>query len=180
MSEALKLGISRYMLYSLRDKGVLERISRGIYRLSELSALSDPDLVVVSSRFPRAVICLISALSFHNITTQIPHEVSIAIPKTMRIPVLDYPPIKVHRLSFETYEAGIEEHMIDGVSIKIYDPEKTIVDCFRFRNKIGMDVVLEGLNFYRKRKKLNLNKISKYAKLCRVESVMQPYLEAII
>ncbi len=180
MSEALKLGISRYMLYSLRDKGIIECISRGIYRLSELSALSDPDLVVVSSRFPRAVICLISALSFHNITTQIPHEISIAIPKAMRIPSIDYPPIKVHRLSFDTYEAGIEEHIIDEVPIKIYNPEKTIVDCFRFRNKIGMDVVLEALNLYRRRKKLNLIKISKYAKICRVENIMQPYLEATI
>lgn len=180
MSEAMALGITRYMLYSLRDKGVIEPVSRGLFRLTELPDLSEPDLVIVSARFPKAVICLLSALAFHEMTTQIPHEVSIAIPKTMRIPALDYPPIKVHRLSEAPYEIGIEEHQIDGVPIKIYDPEKTLVDCFRFRNKIGLDVTLEALKLYRERKPLNLLKISKYARICKVEKVMRPYLEFII
>jgi len=114
MSEAIKLGISRYMLYSLRDKGVIEQISRGIYRLAELPPISNPDLVTVSLRFPNAVICLISALAYHEITTQIPHEVSIAVPRNSRIPSLDFPPIRGHRFSNASYKAGIVEDRIDG------------------------------------------------------------------
>ena len=178
MSEAIRMGISRYMLYSLRDKGVIEQISRGIYRLAELPELSNPDLVTVSLRFPKAVICLISALSFHDITTQIPHVISVAIQRGARIPVLNYPPVQACRFSVKSYIAGIEEHIIDGVPVRIYNPEKTLVDCFKFRNKIGMDIVLEALKLYRTRMKFDLKKILRYAKICRVEKVIRPYLEA--
>jgi len=180
MSEAIKLGISRYMLYSLRDKGVIEQISRGIYRLAELPPISNPDLVTVSLRFPNAVICLISALAYHEITTQIPHEVSIAVPRNSRIPSLDFPPIRGHRFSNASYKAGIVEDRIDGVTIKIYSPEKTLADCFKFRNKIGMDVVLEALKLYRIRKRFDADELLKYARICRVEKVMRPYLEATV
>jgi predicted transcriptional regulator of viral defense system len=144
MSEAIKYGITRYMLYSLRDKGIIERVSRGIYRLVELPPISNPDLVTVSLRFPNAVICLVSALAYHDITTQIPHAVSVAIPKDSRMPSLEHPPIQVHKFSKEAYKSGLEEHLIDGVPVKVYNPEKTLADCFKFRNKIGMDVVLEA------------------------------------
>ena len=154
MSEAIEYGITRYMLYSLRDKGVIEQVSRGIYRLVELPPISDPDLVTVSLRFPNAVICLISALAYHDITTQIPHAVSVAVQRNSRIPSLDYPPIQAHRFSNKAYDSGIEEHLIDGVSVKIYSPEKTLADCFKFRNKIGMDVVLEALKLYRDTKEV--------------------------
>ena len=180
MSEAIKLGISRYMLYSLREKGVIEQISRGIYRLAELPPISNPDLVTVSLRFPNAVICLISALAYHEITTQIPHEVSIAVPRNSRIPSLDFPPIRGHRFSNASYKAGIVEDRIDGVTIKIYSPEKTLADCFKFRNKIGMDVVLEALKLYRIRKRFDADELLKYARICRVEKVMRPYLEATV
>ncbi|MBW2247022.1 MAG: type IV toxin-antitoxin system AbiEi family antitoxin domain-containing protein [Deltaproteobacteria bacterium] len=180
MSEALAHGITRYMLYSLRDKGIIEQVSRGVYRLVELTPLSNPDLVTVSLRFPNAVICLISALSYHNITTQIPHTVSVAVSRDSRIPSLDYPPIQAHRFSDEAYNSGIENHAIDGVSVKIYNPEKTLADCFKFRNKIGMEVVLEALKLYRSRQQFNLEKLLKYAEVCRVRKVMMPYLEATI
>jgi len=180
MSDAIKHGISRYMLYSLRDKGVIEQVSRGIYRLVELPPISNPDLVTVSLRFPSAVICLVSALAYHEITTQIPHEVSVAVPRDSRMPSLDYPPIRAHRFSNASYKSGILEHRIDGVPVKIYTPEKTLTDCFKFRNKIGMDVVLEALKLYKTRNKFNLGELLKYARICRVEKVMLPYLEVTI
>jgi len=180
MSEAIAHGITRYMLYSLRDKGIIEQVSRGVYRLMELPPISNPDLVTISLRFPNAVICLISALSYHNITTQIPHVVSVAVPRDSRIPSLDYPPIQTHRFSDEAYNAGIENHVIDGAHVKIYNPEKTLADCFKFRNKIGMEVVLEALKLYRSRQKFNLEKLLTYAEVCRVKNIMTPYLEATI
>jgi predicted transcriptional regulator of viral defense system len=180
MSEALAHGITRYMLYSLRDKGIIEQVSRGVYRLAELPPMSNPDLVTVSLRFPNTVVCLISALSYHNITTQIPHVVSVAVPRGARIPSLDYPPLQAHRFSNEAYKVGVENHTIDGVSVKIYTPEKTVADCFKFRNKLGMDVVIEALRLYRSRRRFNLEKLLKYAEVCRVKNIMMPYLEATI
>ena len=180
MSEAIEHGITRYMLYSLRDKGIIEQISRGVYRLVELPPVSNPDLVTVALRYPNAVVCLISALSFHEITTQIPHEVSIAIPRDSHSPSLEYPPLLVHRFTDQAYQAGIEEHQIDGVTVKVYGPEKTLADCFKFRNKIGMDIVLEALKLYKGRKKFDHRKILEYAKICRVDKIVHPYLEASI
>jgi len=180
MSEAIEQGITRYMLYSLRDKGVIEQISRGIYRLVDLPPVSNPDLVTVALRYPNAVVCLISALSFHEITTQIPHEVSIAIPRNSHPPSLEYPPLLVHRFTDQAYQTGIEEHQIDGTTVKVYSPEKTLADCFKFRNKIGMDVVLEALKLYRSRRRFDHKKILEYAKVCRVDKVVRPYLEASI
>ena len=180
MSDAIKYGLSRYMLYSLRDKGVIEQISRGIYRLVELPSISNPDLVTVSLRFPNAVICLVSALAYHDITTQNPHEVSAAVPRNSRVPSLDYPPIQAHRFSAAAYNAGIDEHRIDEVPVKIYTIEKTLADCFKFRNKIGMDIVLEALKLYKARKKFDIGELLKYASICRVETVIRPYLEAMV
>jgi predicted transcriptional regulator of viral defense system len=180
MSEAIANGITRYMLYSLRDKGIIEQVSRGFYRLVELPPISNPDLVTVSLRFPNAVICLISALSYHNITTQIPRVVSVAVPRDSRIPSLDYPPVQAHRFSNDAYNSGIENHSLDGVPVKIYTPEKTLTDCFKFRNKIGMDVVIEALKLYRSRQQFNLEKLLTYAEVCRVKNIMTPYLEATI
>jgi predicted transcriptional regulator of viral defense system len=180
MSEAVDRGITRYMLYSLRDKGVVEPISRGVYRLVELPPISNPDLLPIAMRYPNTVVCLISALSFHEITTQIPHEVSLAVPRRSRAPSIDYPPLVVHRFTDEAYKAGIEEHDIDGAKIKVYSPEKTLADCFKFRNKVGMDVVLEALKLYKNRRKFDHKKILEYARICRVEKIMRPYLEASI
>ena len=179
MSEAISLGLNRYDLYSLRDRGVIERMSRGLYRLADLPAIGNPDLVLISLRVPQAVICLVSALSWHGITTQIPHAVSLAVPRHARLPSLDYPPLHTHRFSQESFEIGIESHTIDGVQVRIYSAEKSIADSFKFRTKLGMDVVLEALQLYRSRKKFNPSKLLKFARSCRVENIMRPYLEAV-
>lgn len=178
MSEAIHYGISRYSLYKMRDNGILEQVSRGIYRLVELPPINYPDLVTVSLRFPKSVVCLISALSYHGITTQIPHEVNVAVRRDTRMPSLDYPPVHAYKFSTEAYEAGIVEHQIDGTIVKIYNAEKTLADCFKYRNKLGMDLVLEALKLYRSQKKFNMNKLLKYARVCRVDKVMRSYLEA--
>ncbi len=180
MSEAISYGISRYTLYKMRDHGIIEQVSRGIYRLMNLPTISNPDLVVVGLRFPNAVICLISALSYHGITTQIPHDISVAVPRNARMPSLESPPLRAYKFSDEAFRAGIEIHQIDNVSVQIYNQEKTLADCFKYRNKLGMDVVLEALKLYRTQQKYNLNNLLKYARVCRVEKVMKPYLEATL
>lgn len=180
MNEAIKRGISRYMLYKLRNKGIIEQISRDVYRLKDLPPIGNPDLVTISLRFPNSVICLVSALAFHGITTQIPHSVSVAIHRGSRPPSLDYPPVQPHQFSKKAYTSGIEMFQIDGVPVKIYNIEKTLADCFKFRNKIGMDIVLEALKLYRERKTIHLTKLIKYGKIGRINTVMRPYLEVPI
>ncbi len=178
--DAIQAGIHPRTLYQLRDSGKLENLSRGVYRLANQEQASDPDLVIVAKRVPQAVICLVSALAYHDITTQIPHVVSIALPKGAETPRVDYPPISVHRFSEAALKEGVETHQIDGVSIRVYCPEKTLADCFKFRNKLGMDIVLEALKLYKMRKTFNLEKLIMYAKVCRVEKIMRPYLEATL
>ncbi|HLQ25474.1 MAG TPA: type IV toxin-antitoxin system AbiEi family antitoxin domain-containing protein [Acidiferrobacterales bacterium] len=180
MSDAIARGITRYMLYSLRDRGVIEPVTRGVYRLVEMPPISNPDLVTVSLRFPNAVICLISALAYHGITTQIPHEVSVAVSRDARLPSLDSPPVRAHKFSDAAFKAGVDTHRIDGAMVRIYSAEKTLADCFKYRNKIGMDVVLEALKLYKTRRKFSLGELLKYARICRVENVMTPYLEATV
>jgi predicted transcriptional regulator of viral defense system len=179
-AEALTAGIHPRSLYQLRDSGVLEQLSRGLYRLADAAPLSNPDLLTVAKRVPQGIICLVSALSFHELTTQIPRSVSIAMPMGAETPRLDYPPITVHRISGQALTDGVEEHRIDGVPVKIYNPEKTLADCFKFRNKIGMDVVLEALKLYRTRRKPDRQQLLRYAAICRVEKIMRPYLEAML
>jgi len=178
-SEAVALGIHPRTLYRLRDENRLVAISRGLYRLADLPELSDPDLVSVATRVPQAVICLISALAFHEITTEIPHEVSIALPRTVKRPRLDHPPLRVFWFSGESLTEGIEEHKIDRVKVRVYGPEKTVADCFKFRNKIGLDVAIEALKLCRERKGATPRKLLHYARICRVERIMRPYLEAL-
>ena len=179
-AQALKLGIHPETLYAMRDSGTLEMISRGVYRLSDSPPLSNPDLVTVATRIPGGVICLISALSYHEITTQIPHEIHVALPRGAEEPRLDYPPIKTYRFTGEAFTAGVDTHDIDSVSVRIYSPEKTLADCFKFRNKVGLDTVIEAVRFYRERKSINVEDLLHYATICRVNKIMRPYLEAIL
>lgn len=178
--EAIAAGIHPRMLYEMRDKGIVERLSRGVYRLSELKPLGDPDLVSVMLRIPKGVVCLVSALAFYKITTQIPHQVYIAIDRNSRPPNIEFPPIRVFRFTGEAYASGIEIHESEGIQLKIYNPEKTIADCFKYRNKIGLDVALEALKRYRERAGFSVDKLIHFARVCRVEKVMRPYLEALI
>lgn len=180
MSEALAAGLSRYRLYRMLDDGVLERVSRGVYRLAELPAISDPDLAVVALRVPRAVVCLVSALAFHDLTTQVPHAVWIALPRGVDTPRLDHPPLSVHRFAPDAFEAGVEIHELDGVEVKVYGAEKTLADVFKFRNQVGLDVVLEALELYAGRRRRDVEALLEYARICRVERVMRPYLEALL
>jgi predicted transcriptional regulator of viral defense system len=183
---ALRSGVSRRTLYDMAQANALERLSRGLYRLADAGEFSghpgplDPDLVAVASGVPGAVVCLISALAFHELTTQIPHEVYLAVAAHSRRPRLEYPPIRVFWFGAEAFAAGVETHMMDGVVGRIYSVEKTLADCFKFRNKVGLDVALEALQYYRDRHQTNVEKLLHYARICRVQRVMWPYLEALL
>ena len=177
-SQAVKMGINQHTLIGMYEEGILVREARGLYRLADLPPLSNPDLVHVASRVPESVICLISALNFHNLTTQIPYRVYIALPQKTKAPKLDFPPLDLVYLSQKPYFAGIEEHFIDGVVVKIYNREKTVSDCFKFRNKIGKDVALEALKDYLRLPDRQINLLLEYARINRVENIMRPYLEA--
>jgi predicted transcriptional regulator of viral defense system len=177
---ALKAGIHPRTLYQLRDSGCLEQISRGVYRLAAQTPVSDPDLFTVAARIPQGVICLVSALAIHQITTQIPRAVEIALPRGAESPRLDYPPIAIHRFSAASFNAGIEVCEIDGIPLRVYDPEKTIADCCKFRHQLGLDVFLEALALYQQRKRANFALILEYAQICRVGTAIRPYLEAML
>lgn len=180
MSEAIKLGIHRRELYQLRDQGDLEVVSRGLYRLADMPDPSLPDFIPVSKKIPNGVICLISALAFHEITTQIPHFVYVALPSQTHKPVISYPPMRFFWYNEKLLKTGVEEHLIDGCPIRIFNVEKTLVDCVKFRNKIGMDVVLEALKMYWRRGKTNLDLLFEYAKIYRIEKILKPIMETIV
>ena len=179
-SQALRLGIHPRTLYALRDEAKLERMERGLYRLAHSKPLGNPDLVTVALKVPKGVVCLISALAFHRMTTQIPHAVYLAIPANDQAPALQYPPLRLFWYSKAVYKNGIEQEKLDGTQIRVYSPEKTLADCFKYRNKLGIDVCVEALNLYRRRGRMKMDLIERYAKLCRVERVMRPYLESIL
>ena len=179
-SEALKAGIHPRTLYAMRDAGLVEMLSRGLYRLANLPPLTHPDLVVIAKRVPYGVVCLISALAFHEITTQVPHEVYIAIPRGARPPRIDHPPVRVFRFSEPTFSAGIERPEVDNIRLKVYCPEKTLADCFRHRNTIGVDVVIEALRIYGERKRIRISELLRFSRICGVEHSMRPYLEALL
>ena len=179
MSDALRAGVSRRTLYRLRDQGVIEPLSRGVYRLASLPALTEPDLVTVATRVPEGVICLISALAFHGLTTQIPRAVDVAVPRGTEPPRLDYPPINLYWRSGPAFEEGIVEHRLDGQRVRIYSPEKSVADIFQYRNKLGLDVALEALKTWRAGRGANTQRLLDSARACRVERAIRPYLEAI-
>jgi len=172
-------GIQPRTLYQMRDDGLLVQEGRGLYRLADEQIWRDPDLALVSLRIPKGVICLISALYFHQVTTQIPHEVYVALPKDSEKPRIQHPPTRFFRISPEPFKAGIEKYTIDNVDVKVYSVAKTIADCFKFRNKIGMDVALEALQEGLRQKRCAPEQILRFARINRVERIMLPYLEAL-
>ena len=179
-TEALHYGIQPRTLYKMRDQKIIEQLARGLFRLSGIAALSHQDLVIVAKKFPKSIICLLSALDFHGITSQIPRQVHMACKQNWHHPEIGYPPLKIFRFSETSFNSGVEKYIVDGVNIKIYSPEKTVVDCFKFRNKIGLDVAIEALKFYwQKNKNPNIQLLLKYAKACRVDKIIRPYLEAL-
>ena len=181
-SQAINLGIAPPTLYKLRDRGLITEVARGIYRFTEAPALSNPDFATVALRYPQAVIALISALSRYGLTTQIPQYVYLALPQGTKRPTVDYPPLKIVWLSPGIYEAGIETIHIGPVVVNIYDREKTICDCFKFRSKVGEDVALEALKAYLDQpdSRWDLRKLMRYARLDQVEKLMTPYLKALL
>jgi predicted transcriptional regulator of viral defense system len=180
-SEAIRLGIHPRKLYALRDSGEIEQVGRGLYRLSTAPPLTSPDLVPIAIRIPRGVICLISALSHHGLTTQIPHAVDFALPSHAQVPRIDGVPLRVFWYSEPSFSAGIEVVMIDKVPVRVYSSEKTIADCFKYRNKIGLDVAIEALRAYRERtRKPDFQTLARFARIDRVDKIMRPYLEAML
>jgi predicted transcriptional regulator of viral defense system len=177
--EALRLGIHPRTLYSLRDSGKLEQISRGVYRLTSAPPVTNPDWVPIALRVPAAVICLVSALSHHRLTTQVPHTIDIALESHAQAPKIDLP-IRVFWFSEPLFSTGVEIVKIDRVPIRIYSAEKTVVDCFKYRNKIGIDIAIEALKLYRERmRKPDFQTITEFAEPSRVNRIMRPYLEAL-
>src|SRR5579863_4347212 len=179
-SQALVRGIHPATLYSLVEEGQLMRLARGLYRLASTQEFSNPDLAVVAAKAPDAVVCLISALSFHGITTQVPRVVHLAVPRGRYAGLrMRTPPVTIYRFDAATFEQGIEVHRIDGVPIRIYNVARTIVDCFKYRNKLGLDVAVEALRFARVRMRISNREILPFAHLLRLERVMAPYLESV-
>jgi predicted transcriptional regulator of viral defense system len=180
MANAIQAGIHRTTLYAMRDAGLVEQLSRGLYRLADAPPLANPDLVTVARRVPRGVVCLISALALHDLTTQIPHEVYLAIPRDSEPPRVDYPPIRVFRFASQAFAAGIETRDMDGTKVRVYSREKTLADCFKYRNKIGLDTAVEALKRYKQQGRINADVLTRFAQTCRVANVMRPYLEAVL
>lgn len=179
-AEALQLGIHPRTLYAMRDSGVLERLDRGLYRLAELPPLSNPDLVVVALKIPDGVICLVSALAFHELTTVIPPAVDVALLTGSRRPRLHHPPLHIFWFSDPAWSAGAETYRVDEVPVRIYNPAKSVADMFKFRHKLGLDIALEALKLYREHDTFDVGELLRYARVCRVEEVIRPYLEALL
>lgn len=174
------IGISRNYLYKLHKEGRLERTATGLYVLPEAPVTEHSPLAEVAKRVPHAIVCLISALSFHEITTQIPHEIWLTIPRGAWRPRMDYPPLNLTHVSGAAYTFGVQEHTINGVSAKIYSPAKTVADCFKFRNKVGLDVAIEALREAWRSRAAAMDELVEAAQINRVSKIMRPYLEAVV
>ena len=171
-------GIARAQLYSLLNKGLVARQARGLYVVSEHPHTAEHALAQVAKRVPAGVLCLLTALRFHGLTTQNPAEVWIALPEKARKPRLDYPRLRVARFSGKALTEGIELHRLEGVEARIYSAAKTVADCFKYRNKIGIDVAVEALRDFNRRYRGGATELARFARICRVTRIMQPYLDA--
>jgi predicted transcriptional regulator of viral defense system len=172
-------GISPTHLQRLYERGLLIRSGRGVYLPIDAPIDANATLREVALRVPSGVVCLLSALQFHGLTTQLPHKIWIAIPLRAHNPHLDYPPIRVVHMNDDVFSAGIEEAQIGKTGVRVYGPAKTVADCFKFRNKIGLDVALEALRDCWQNKRATVDELWRYAQICRVANVMRPYLESV-
>lgn len=173
------LGIARESLLRLYRQGLLVRPARGIYSLAETAVTEQHSLAVVAKLVPQCVVCLLSALRFHDLTTQDPHEVWIAIDFKAHKPIIASPAIRVVRFSGPALLEGAAAHQIEGVPVNVYGAAKTVADCFKYRHKIGIDVAIEALRDALRSRKATVDEIHRFARICRVANVMQPYLEAV-
>ncbi len=176
--EVEQKGLPRQYIYRLVDKGKLEKVGRGLYKIPEKDFPVYESLIETCKKIPKGVICLLSALQYHGMTTQLPDRVWIAIENKSWKPRVDLP-VKIVWMSGDSFEKGIEEHDMNGVPAKIYNSAKTVADCFKFRNKIGLDVAIDSLKEYREEKKGTMDEVWKFAKINRVQTVIRPYMEAI-
>ena len=177
--DLVKQGMSHICLYDLYKQGKVVRLNRGLYALSYDILTPNHSFAEVSKWIPHGVICLLSALQFHELTTQLPYQVWLALDRKMHKPTVNGLSLRIMRFSGMALEEGIEEHQIEGVRVKIYSPAKTVADCFKYRNKIGIDVAMEALKDCLRQKKATINDIWHYSKICRVSNVIYPYLEAV-
>ena len=174
------LGIPRSRLYRLARQGLVERQGRGLYVARDHPYTESHALAQVAKRVPNAVVCLLTALQFHGLTTQLPHEVWIALPEKARRPYPDYPKLRVMRFTGRAFTEGVEEHTIEGVKVRIYSAAKTVADCFKFRNKIGIDVAVEALKDFTRKYRGGATDLARFARICRVPRVMQPYMDSVL
>ena len=178
--DATAAGVHTQVLTRLLRAGTLERVSPGRYRLAAADVTEHHDLILASATVPSGVVCLLSALRFHNIGTQLPHQVWIAVTRGTRVPRIKRPPLRTVRVSPSMFNQGIERHRLEGHAVRVYSLARTVADCFRFRNTIGLDVALEALKESWRSGRLNLDELHRAAKQLRVNRVMQPYLETIV
>ncbi len=172
-------GIPRIYLRMAVDQGAIMRVGRGLYVAGGTRPTEHHSLAQASKRVPKGVVCLLSALRFHDLTTQSPFEVWLAIGEKARLPKSDNPPLHIVRFSHKALAYGVQEHRVEGVAVRVFSPAKTVADCFRYRNKIGLDVALEALRECRRKRRATSDEIWRAAKACRVANVMRPYLEAL-
>ena len=178
--DVVESGFHPEHLRRLVGKGRLQRLSRGVYAPTDFEATEHHGLAQVAIRTPESVVCLLSALLFHDLTTQLPSRVWIAIPPRARNPISEWPPVEVHRFSGKSFSEGWTEHHLESVPVKIFDPAKTVADCFKFRNKVGLDIAIDALRDCLGRKRATVEELIHFAKICRVDAVMKPYLEAMV
>lgn len=174
------VGLSRSSLYNLVESGKVARIGRGLFSFPDADLTEHQTLLETAKLIPNAVVCLLSALSFHELTTQNPFEVWIAIERKARIPKIETLPLRIMFFTGEAFTEGVETHEIEGVAVRVYNPAKTVADCFKYRNKIGLDVALEALRDVWWKKKATMDELWHYAKICRMTNVMRPYLESLV
>lgn len=173
------IGVPRAVLARLTASGQLEKVGRGLYRLAGASALEQESLATIATKVPQAVFCLLTALQIHELTTQLPRQVWIAMPQGSHTPKIDYPPLKMIQFTGEAFSEGVQVVHVDQVALRVYSVAKTVADCFKHRNKIGLDVAIEALKDALAQKKTSANDLWRFAKICRVANVMRPYLEAL-
>ncbi|MFG6459778.1 type IV toxin-antitoxin system AbiEi family antitoxin domain-containing protein [Roseateles sp. BYS96W] len=169
----------RIVLTRMTAAGLLDKVGRGLYRLPGHHGSENEGLATVATKVPQAVFCLLTALQFHELTTQLPRQIWIAMPRGSHVPRIDYPPIRMVQMTGDVYAEGIETVQRDGVALRVYGVAKTVADCFKHRNKIGLDVALEALKDVRLQRKASADDLWRYAMVCRVANVMRPYLEAV-
>lgn len=173
-------GISRMHLQRLLERGLIERLNRGIYAVSDTDITEYHSLATTAKRVPNGVVCLLSALRFHSLTTENPHDIWMSIRENARLPKAHEQGVRFIRFSQVTFQYGVDMHVIEGVQVPIYNPAKTVADCFKYRSTVGLDVALEALKDCLKQKKATVDELWQAAKVCRVANVMRPYMESLV